>query len=228
MPITKTGKRGEMYWNGDQPLLSVTQILTIISKPALQQWFGREVYFAVARDPSLSLEGALRAPYSASGVAKSRGSTVHSIVEAYVHTQEFLDSVPPAYRPYAEAFYKWISDNKVTILEHEKTISSSEHRFGGTLDLLIRLGDSTDVMIVDAKTGKALYDETGLQLSAYLHCDDVGATSIAGLLLCPDGTYTFKRYRPDFPAFLAAKKLYEWANHERLVKLNYLKEESYV
>lgn len=219
----KSGKRGEMYWEGDECFLSVTQCLSVINKPALMQWFGREVYFAVAKEPSLSLEGALRAPYSMNASAKSRGSTVHDIVQAYVHTKEFLTSVPPQFRPYAEAFYKWVSDQKVEILAHEKTIKNAEHRYAGTLDLLIKLGDSPEVMVCDVKTGRGLYDETGLQLSAYLHADGLEATAIAGLLLSPDGTYLFKRYRPDFPAFLAAKRLYEWSRYDQLVKLGYLK-----
>jgi hypothetical protein len=223
MANAKGEKRGEMYWLDGVPYLSVTQCLSVINKPALMQWFGREVYFAVAKEPSLSLEGALRAPYSMNASAKSRGSTVHDIIEAYEHTREFLTSVPPQFRPYAEAFYKWVSDNRVTVLEHEKTIKNAEHRFAGTLDMLVKMGDTPETMVVDAKTGKGLYAETGLQLSAYLHADGSTATAIAGLLLSPDGTYEFKRYRPDFPAFLAAKRLYEWSRYDQLVKLGYLK-----
>lgn len=223
----KNLKRGGFYWKEEQPYLSVTEILKVIDKSALRYWFGEQVFLAMVKDPTLSKEVALRAPYEVSTSARSRGTTVHSIIESYKHTKEQLDVVEE-FRGYAQAFYKFIEEYKPDILEHERTIFSPTHRYGGTLDVLMRLGQGKPI-VVDIKTGKDIYGEAFLQTAAYheaLKEEGYDLNGTAVLLLQEDGAYKFENRsdcKRQFGGFLHAKGLYEALHEDELKKVGYLK-----
>ena len=224
----KDEKRGNFYWIDKRPYISVTQILKAIDKPALRYWFGKEVYYAMVRNPSLGEQEALSAPYKTSDKARMRGSTIHSIVEAYKSSGAVIDTIPDEIRGYANAFYKWIDDNKVEILENEKTVVSKTHRFAGTLDLLVGK-ERDEVWIIDIKTGKDIYPEGFLQLSAYKHAleEDAGAkVDRMGILLLQDsGKYKFAEGEDYFDVFIATKKVWEFLNRDVLEKVGYFDSE---
>ena len=212
-------RRGGFYWqqNPKKPYVSVTNILNVISKPALQYWFGKEVYWAMVQEPTLQEKEALAAPYTKNTDAKSRGTTVHSIVENYKHTKEYLETIPEKYKGYATAFYNWVKDNDIEIMEHERTIWSQVYQYAGTLDMLVRNKQSGRVFIIDVKTGKDIYPESFLQLSAYeqgLKEENFKVDSLAVLLLKENGKSKFGEGKSDLEAFLAAKILWEWKNPE--------------
>ena len=114
-------KRGGFYWVDGIPYASVTDIISILDKPALRYWFGKTVYRAFAANPDLSENEALAAPWQLSGDAKDRGSTVHSIVESWKQTKNHITTIPDQFKGYADAFYKFVKTNHVEIKEHEKT-----------------------------------------------------------------------------------------------------------
>ena len=212
-------RRGGFYWkaNTKKPYISVTNVLSIIDKPQLRYWFGKQVFYAMVQDPTLDEKTALSTPYQKSGEAKTRGTTVHSIVEHYKHTKEHLETIPEAYKGYATAFYNWIKDNDIEILEHERTIFSEKYQFAGTLDLLVKNRQSGKIFLIDVKTGKDIYPEAYLQLSAYkqgLEEEQQLVDEIAVVLLKEDGKYKFGQGEDNLLAFLAAKKLWEWKNPE--------------
>ena len=224
-------RRGGFYWQNGEPYLSVTTILQIINKPALMYWFGKEVYYAMLKDPTIDEKTALQAPYKTSGKAKQRGTTVHSIVEAFKSTEKRIENIPMHYRDYAMAFYDFMQDFNIEILEKEKSLISEKHKIGGTLDMYARVGKKK--MIIDVKTGKGIYQETGLQMSAYANMyRELGkeVEEIAVLLLItgkngrPTGKYKFQTMRENFDAFIACKKLYSYINREKLLKVGYIKE----
>lgn len=217
------GKRGAYYWIEGQPYVSVTEVLKVLDKPALMRWYGKQVYLAMLANPSLSEKDALSAPYAISDSAKARGSTVHSIIEAYKQTQEYIDGVAEPYRGYAQAFYQWTKDNHVTIVEHERTVVSKKFGYAGRLDLLVQLNGSPQLIVADCKTGKDIYPEAFLQLSAYrqaLSEDGIVADGIAVLLLQEDGSYKYQLCQTDYLIeFRAAKRLWEWLNSDELKQL---------
>lgn len=216
-------RRGGFYWIEEVPYPSVTNIIGILDKPALRYWYGREVYRAMVADPSLSEKDALSKPYQVSESAKDRGSTVHSIVEAWRQSQAQVDNVPEPFRGYAQAFYQWVEDNQTEIVEHERTVVSKEHGYAGTLDLLVKLNGAKLPLVADVKTGKDIYDEAWLQLSAYRHGlaeQGVETAGIAVVLLQENGSYKFQHQTEDYlPQFLACKTIWEWQNREDLAKL---------
>lgn len=230
MTNNKDTRRGGFYFKDGIPYLSTTTILQIIAKPALAYWYGKEVFYAMVQDPTIDEKTAMAAPYNSSRKAMSTGTTVHSIVEAYKTTGEELEGIPDDFKLYATAFYKFMKDHKVEIIEQEKTIFDPEHKVAGTLDMYAKIGDS--LHILDIKTGKDIYNEVSLQLSSYSHMmrlENKKVDSISVLLLekgddgLPTGNYKFAIQTENHEAFLAAKQLYEWNNKEKLLKAGYLK-----
>lgn len=223
----KKTRRGGFYWDKDEPNLTVTTILSVIDKPALRYWYGQQVYLAVVKDPTLDEKSALAAPYQASEKAKDRGLTVHSIVEAYKHEQEpDITQIPFQYRGYAKAFYRWADDTDMVVMDQERTVFNRKEKYAGTLDLLCNIKNK--IYVVDVKTGKDIYPEAFIQTSAYreaLISNGQKVDGIAVVLLKEDGEYKFQtslecdiKYR----SFIAAKKLYEGLNEEKLKKVGYL------
>lgn len=225
----RNNRRAGFYWIKDDPYLSVTELLgKTIPKPALTYWFGQQVYYAMAQDPSLDEKTALASPYQASAKAKDRGATVHSLIEAYKNTGERIEEMPVAYQGYATAFYDFMRDHKPEILEQEKTVISDKYKLAGTLDMYIKLGDK--YMIADVKTGKEIYMESGLQLSAYatmLRDEGKKVDEIVVILLetgkdgLPTGKYKFQTMIEDFKAILACKYMYKYLYAEKLLKVGY-------
>ena len=222
-------KRNGFYFKDGQPYLSTTEILKVINKPALMHWFGKEIYYAMNHHPSLEDRTALTMPYSTSSDAKSRGTTVHSIVEAYKSTGDVLEGIPDQFQGYATAFYTFMRDHQVQLIEQEKQVFDPVERIAGTLDIYAKIGDSC--MVIDVKTGKDIYPEAALQLSSYafmLRLEGKPVDSISVLLLetgvdgMPTGKYKFVTQEEDRDSFLAAKQLYVWQNKEKLLKVGYL------
>ena len=217
MTDLKKKRRGGFYWIKENPYISVTKILSVIDKPALRWWYGKEVYMALAKDPSMSQKDALAAPYNKSKTAMKRGTAVHDIVEAWKNIDEVVGGTS-IYKEYAKAFKLWLEDHEVEVQECEKTVVSKKHGYAGTLDMLAKVNGK--LMLIDVKTGKALYPEVHLQLSAYKEAlgSDIG---MAALLLKEDGTYTYQIGSNKLEAFLAAKTLYEGLNSKMLEKVGY-------
>lgn len=229
MANDKSNRRGGFYFKDGEPLLSVTEILKVFDKPALRYWYGKEVFFAMVKNPGLNQQEALAAPYDAGKNAAARGTTVHSIVEAYKQTGAVLDGIPEEFQGYATAFYKFMDEVKPEIIEQEKTIFDLENKVAGTLDMYCKIGET--FYVLDIKTGKDIYAESELQLSAYakmLREEGKPVTNIGVCLLetgedgMPTGNYKFAPRTEHFEVFLHAKAMYEWQNREKLLKAGYL------
>jgi predicted RecB family nuclease len=228
MNNSKDAKRGSFYFVGKKPYASVTTILGVIDKPALRRWYGEQVYYSMVANPNLEKEKAMNAPYAVSESAKSRGTTVHSMVEAYkTGTKVEEANIPDQFKGYAKAFYTFIDQHSISIIEQERTVLCEEYQYAGTMDLVAKIGESLHPSIIDVKTGKDIYQEAFMQTSAYQYAlkeNGVNAKSIAVLLLRDDGTYKFEvmtDFTRKFEGFLACKKIYEALNEEMLKKIGY-------
>jgi predicted RecB family nuclease len=181
-------------------------------------------------NPNMTEKDALAAPYNTSEKAKDRGSTVHSIVEAFEHGNKLdTEAIPEEFQGYAKAFYRWVDQMKITILEHEQTIFSEKYKYAGTLDLLVTIGEDPRTYVIDVKTGKDIYAEAFMQISAYQNALAEAGKPIAGvgvILLGKDGEYKFQATEETatkFKGFLACKQIWESLNEEMLKKVGYLK-----
>lgn len=228
MANLKDTKRGIFYYKGTEPFLSVTEILKIIDKPSLRYWFGQEVYYAMLKDPTLREAEALAAPYKTSAGAAARGKTVHSIVEAYKATGAVLTGIPEEFQGFATAFYNFMDDVRPEILAQEKSVFDEENKVGGTLDMYAKINNR--YFVLDIKTGKDVYSESEIQLSAYAHMLRLEGKQVDGIGVVlleigddkkPTGKYKFAERTENYSVFLAAKSLYEWTNREKLLKSGY-------
>ena len=218
-----SNRRAGFYWVDKSPYVSVTTILKCIDKPALRWWFGREIYLAVVKDPSMPEKEAMSAPYIKTKEASIRGSAVHKIVEEFKQSQEHLKTIDDPYKPYATAFYNWAEDNHITFVENEKTVISKKYGYAGTADLIVKK-NGEGVWLCDVKTGKDIYLESHIQLSAYKKALEENGIKIdrMGVILLKDtGTYKFEEVDDCFEVFLACKKLWEFLNKEDCEKLGY-------
>lgn len=222
----RSDRRGGFYWDSGVPYVSVTNAIGVIDKPQLRYWFGKEVYLAMVKNPTLNQQEALTAPYATSDSAASRGSTIHSLIEAYKKSGVVIDSVPEKYKGYANAFYKWIDEFKPEIVENEKTVISKLHGYAGTLDMIVKKDGKT--YLVDFKTNKKgeVYDEVELQASAYkqaLHEAGYDVDGMIAVALSEEGNYTQKSLQDKFDIFLKVKEIWVWKNQEDCKKLGYSK-----
>ena len=119
-----------------------------------------------------------------------RGTIVHAAIEAYVEGKPVnLDAVQLALEEKAvpEGLWKatygmidgvleFLFDFEPEVLWSEATVYSRKHGYAGTADLIarVRIGESTLPAIIDIKTGKAVYNDTAMQLTAYARADFVG------------------------------------------------------
>jgi len=217
---TKEDRRGGCYFVEGKPYPSVTHILgDVLKKPAIEYWKCKQMWLTMVKEPTQSMEQAMSSMYGVSDRAKTRGTAVHSIVEAWKVNDIKIETTPEL-QPFADAFYQWLRDTNPKKLESEKTIINYKEGYAGTLDLLVEIDGQKAV--VDVKTSKdgETYRDAFLQVSAYLGAlSDVKRGFVLGL--GENGKYTFKEVDPSIDAFLACKKIYEYLNHDELEKLGY-------
>jgi hypothetical protein len=211
-------RRGGFYFKDNNSYVSVTTVPKIIDKPAIRYWYGREIYLAMVVNPYLNEQEAMAVPYKVSDKAKDRGSTIHSLVEAYKKSGAVIETLPSHLIGYAKAFYSWINSNEINIKDSEKTVFNEDYMYAGTLDLLADVNGIE--YLIDIKTGKDIYPEAILQLSAYNEALG-GKRKLGVLLLKEDGGYKFETVEPDFESFLHCKALWEWANKDLILKIGY-------
>ena len=88
-------------------------------------------------------------------------------------------------------------------------------------------------MLVDIKTGKAIYDDVFVQMAAYHKgLEEMGELEKygeVGLAVCnldtggdgkPTGNYTYKEGKADFDIWKAAQTLWGFQNREQIVNMN--------
>ena len=119
---------------------------------------------------SVGPEGTVKALTSRSSwkndEAKDLGTEVHGLADDLIHGRLDLASVPARAKAHVDHYAKWWEASGWTIRTSEALLVHPEFKYGGTLDLLCRDRDGRTVL-ADIKTGKGVYRETVLQLTAY-------------------------------------------------------------
>lgn len=237
--------RGERYW-------SVTTIIGQgIPKPALLPWgikmvaegavSRRSTLAAMLSDcktPDECTEGAWceacdqtikwlkGVPYAKRDKAANLGTLLHAAIEAHRLGQPF-PPIPADVQGHMAAFEQFLVDFQPEYLATEAPVFNRSQHYAGTLDGLVRLTlplhDEPGLYVLDAKSGKGVYPEVGLQLSAYSHAEFIGlpdgdeqpmpATDGAlALHLTADG-YRLIEVRADdevFTSFLYAREVFRF------------------
>lgn len=157
--------------------------------------------------------------------ARIRGARVDAAVNVY---DDSLYSGPPIFDviadetvPYLLAWKRFREDTKCRVLASQISGHNQVYGYAGTLDKICVLGDRSDGgALIDIKATALIEPETSLQTAAYSH---MGISSIYSgakrftLQLKPDATYRLHEWKDpsDFPTFLAALTLTNWAARNR-------------
>ena len=219
--------RSERYW-------SVTTILSGgVPKPALLPWGIKMVaegaVEAVEKGTLSGMveqdrEGAIRwlkgLPWAARDKAADLGTAIHEGIEAYVLGKPFpkWGSLIVKRMRHVEQF---LADYGPTYHMTEASVFNRTQRYAGTLDAIATVGGRT--LVIDVKSGKAVYPETALQLAAYRWAEFVGApdgseqpmpiTVGAAVLHLTDEGYSFQHVesgRDVFQFFLYCREVFRW------------------
>jgi hypothetical protein len=162
-------------------LMSVTTILSNgIPKPNLVHWAAWEVAkSAVDNLPRLvrvrgqqqrdqAVDWLRKAAETKRDTAANLGSAVHKAVECQILDQPAPEPTEEQ-RPFLAAFNQFVADWRPQWESTELVVAHPEHGWAGTLDWLATLdGLGPALVLGDWKTGKGVYAEAALQLSAYI------------------------------------------------------------
>lgn len=124
--------------------------------------------------------------------AADRGSAVHEAIENFL--QYGIEDCDPAFSGYFDAFMAWYKEFHPEVLACEVMVYNKLYRYGGTVDLLVRIKGK--LWLIDVKTtAKINHMLTNVQLVAYgqaLESHGVLPDHKAVLQLKNDGKYTFR------------------------------------
>jgi hypothetical protein len=151
------------------------------------------------------------------------GTEVHDLIDCWSTGVPFPEVTREAGR-YATSFIKFMTSVRPEFIENEVTVWSRKHGYAGTADFIARIDGQ--VVLGDVKSGKRLYPEVGLQLSALAHADFIiredgseeplpPVDRLAGLLIRPRSwKLQYVRHACEcFDCFLAAKSVMEWMGY---------------
>lgn len=210
---------GHTYLVDGHEVLGVTTILKTLDKPALINWAANTTAeYAIdhwdelgAMSPSERLNVLKGARWGENRRAIKRGKSVHTLAEQLAAGVEV--DVPEELAGHVESYVRFLDEWNPDPYLSEAVVASRRYRYCGTLDLLAEVGGRA--WLLDVKTGKGVYGETGLQLAAYagaeVYVDGEGneqpmieVDEVAAVHVRADGysVHTFGDWRPLFKTFV--------------------------
>jgi len=158
---------------------SVTNAIGVLDKPALVAWAARESARAAWQnraalmqidDEEAAVDMIKNAHWRTTSKAAALGDSIHETCEA-LSRDEPLPIFDEKAAPYLDQFLQFVSDFAPRFDLIEGTVFSNKYRYAGTFDFLMTIEGF--LILGDHKTGKGVYPETALQLSALAHADEV-------------------------------------------------------
>lgn len=170
--------KGERFW-------SVTTILSGgVPKPALLPWGIKMVAEGaveaarsgallpmVEQDADAAVQFLKGLPYAKRDRAANLGTEIHEAIEILAQGKPWPDWPLPI-RPHMERFREFVDAYRPEWIASEASVYSRSQAYAGTLDAIVKIGDRT--LLLDVKTGKGIYPEVALQLSAYRFAEFIG------------------------------------------------------
>ena len=185
-PISRSADHYYTYQGKVYP--GVTGILKVLDKSdALMNWAARQTAEAalglMKKDGEFSVygplfdiiretgpEGAIKALTARSSwkrdEAAQLGSDVHGYADDHVNGRQLPPNLDKSIVDRVQAYAAWWAASKWSLRASEAMVVHTAFGYGGTIDLLARDGDGRTVL-ADIKTGKGVYREAVLQLTAY-------------------------------------------------------------
>ena len=158
--------------------------------------------------------------------AGSQGTSVHYLAESYIKKWSYEE---PTDEKVIKAFNKfkewWDNIGDVKIIWTEKQMVSKKYLYGGCPDLLLKINNK--FCLCDLKTGKAIYEDTVIQLGAYgqliTETDNINIDKAIIVRLPKDNSkLEIKEFsKKDLKLGFAQFKLFRkgWDNHAEIEKL---------
>lgn len=224
--------RGHTYWvnrvdsDKDVQVPSVTQILSVINKPALLPWAVKETveYLKSKLEPDKTYSGEeLRAHFlqaSLSHIYKKEaaaniGTEVHEWIDDYIHEGKKEMPQDEKIRQSIGLFLDWVAKNQVQFILAEHMVYSKKHNFCGKLDFTAKIGGK--LWMGDTKTSNGIYETYHLQLAAYqlARTEEHPEEEYSGQIIVrigKDGSFEFKpiyEYERNKEIFIAARNLHK-------------------
>lgn len=225
----------------------VTGVLSVIAKPALVPWAKRVTLDKVREElkhmiwkadatgyvrPTLEgidalLERASKIPDKLKDDAAKLGTEAHAYIDKIVRG-ETPGPLPDEILEPVSGFAKWWKESGFEFVAGDTKVASRIHGYGGSLDALARRPNG-QIVLLDWKTSKALYDEYALQVSAYVKAFE----EMYGLTISEAWCVRFRKAGVDGPpfealpvrsisesflAFLSAKSLQESLKNEHFIR----------
>jgi hypothetical protein len=226
------------YFNGRGPWPGVTTVTDVLDKPALVTWKRQQVALAAVESAERLIEDRARGDVDAAvayllkrrdeGTSKrDRGTRIHATLESLMRREQ--PTINPEDVDAIAGVRTWLNENRVVPLEVEAYLIHETLGYGGTCDLIARLGD--DIYLLDWKTSKSValpngkvYREHRLQLAAYVWAEFIARPgdpsrhpippiTKAGIVhVTNHGTrlYPVDLTEEDWIAFRACLRLYQW------------------
>ena len=244
-PVRKDGPSGRFYEIDGEDYPSVTHILSVIGKPALIAWAANQertlvsdaatdLYEDLCKLPKpmsrpaylTTLQGRIgktKAHQRELAKASEIGTQVHALIEWNLRrTLGQLVGPEPRVVDDAQwafmAWQDWAGSVGLTPVLIEQTVFSRTYRYAGTMDLVATINGQR--MLIDFKTGKAIYPEASLQNVAYqVALAEMGHGSTAGGLIVrlpkvqTDPAFEVALVPPMeelLPTFLAVQIVWRW------------------
>jgi hypothetical protein len=226
-----TGYRRYIHPITGEAVPSVTTIMKVLPKPALVPWAAKMAaehacanWTRLSGLPHSERIHEIKTAYKVYADKRaSVGDEVHSLIECWSTGVPFPEVTKEIGR-YASSFIKFMTSVRPVFLESEVTVWSRTHGYAGTADFIAEIDGK--VVLCDVKSGKSLYPEIGLQLSALAHADFIirddgeevplpSVERMAGVHIRPRSWELRYVTQTDacFDCFLAAKAVLEWTEN---------------
>lgn len=169
---------GHGYQLDGEKIVGVTTAIGVLDKPALRNWYAEEAAKrAVNEWERLShlpiterLDYIKRGARDKTSAAALRGTQIHDYGQQLAHGES--PDVPEEHVGPATAYARFLDKWEIEPIASETPLAHTVHKYGGTADLWCRIGKRDNaVCLLDVKTGKGIYSETGLQLAGYRYSE---------------------------------------------------------
>lgn len=211
--------------------VSITSVISMLDKPALRYWVANQcaeyaadnlaVFNRLTRADIIKLVKA--APWNKSGDAANVGDQIHNAIDEFVKTGQ--QPAKNGWSLTAERMWRsFLTFNDVyqpQWFDTEFTVWSEKYGYAGTADWAA--GVRGALVLGDTKTGKAIYPEVGLQLSAIANADYIITSSgqrkpipkfdrLAALHIRPMSAklHPIVKEKECFEAFIALRAIKYW------------------
>lgn len=181
-------------WQG-QRLVSVTTVRRMAGIPfGLHNWaIGQVIDYVIANGPEIGerVQVATTDPMKGSSAAdadlaelkrelrraataeRDRAAALGTAVHDAAATGQRLDLVAPELRPRLAQFYDFLAVSGIEVVATEFQVWNPTVGYAGTVDLLGRHRNGT-LRVIDLKTGKGIYNDHALQVTAYARAEFAG------------------------------------------------------